>query len=227
VLAVPRPVKPSAPPPRSYDSPVRRAKAQETERRVLAAAEALFAERGYVGTSLAAIAEEAGINARTVYKVFGTKVALLSRLVDVAMVGDQEAIAVADRPWATAAFTAPTGRERVRAFATAIRRVMASAGPTFRIAAQAAAADPEAAALWATGQRLRLDDATAFVDALRAAAEMRPDVRRADAIATVWLVTSPETFAQLGEGLRWSIGRYGRWLERTLEEALLIRPTDA
>jgi AcrR family transcriptional regulator len=220
-----RPVKtPSSPPPRAYDSPLRRAKAQETERRVLAAAESLFGERGYVGTSLAAVAEQAGINARTVYKIFGSKVALLSRLVDVAMVGDQEAVPVADRPWAAAAFDAATGRERVRAYATAIRRVMDSAGSAFRIAAQAAAADPEAAALWTMGQRLRLEDSTAFVAALHDAGLLRSDRRRPDAVATVWLVTSPETFTQLSDGLGWTIDHYGRWVDRTLAAVLLDEP---
>src|SRR6478736_4527305 len=76
---------------RSYDSPVRRARALETERRILDAATVAFAEDGYVRTSMAAIAKRAEVDPRTVYKVFGTKVDLLSRLVDVAMVGDQDA----------------------------------------------------------------------------------------------------------------------------------------
>jgi AcrR family transcriptional regulator len=222
VRLVARPVKPSSPPARrAYESPLRRAKAQETERRVLAAAAALFDERGYVGTSLAAVAERAGINPRTVYKVFDSKVSLLSRLVDVAIVGDQEAVSVADRPWAAAAFDAATGRARVRAYAGAVRRVMASAGAAFRVAAQAAAADPEAAALWAVGQRLRLEDSTAFVESLHDAGLLRSDRRRPDAVATVWLVTSPETFTQLGDGLGWTLERYGRWLEQVLAAALL------
>jgi AcrR family transcriptional regulator len=206
---------------------LRRSRALETERRVLAAAEALFAELGYVGTSLAAVAEEAGINPRTVYKIFGTKVALLSRLVDVAIVGDQEAVPVADRAWAAAAYNAATGRERVRAYAAGARRVMESAGTAFRIAAQAAAADPEAAALWQTGQRLRLEDSTAFVASLHAARMLHPRRRRQDAAATVWLVTSPETFDQLDRGLSWTINRYERWVDQTLAAALLADvPTD-
>lgn len=219
VRHVARPVKPQQP--RTYDSPLRRSRALETERRVLAAAEALFAEHGYVGTSLTAVAEKAGINPRTVYKIFGSKVGLLGRLVDVAIVGDQDGVAVADRPWAAAAFNAATGRERVRGYATAIRRVMESAGTAFRIAAQAGAADPEAAALWATGQRLRLADSRAFVASLHAADMLRRDRRREDAVATVWLVTSPETFDQLSDGLGWMIDRYQRWVELTLATALL------
>jgi AcrR family transcriptional regulator len=206
---------------RRYDSPARRAKAQETEAKILDAAAALFAERGYVATSLAAVAERAGVNARTVYKVFGSKVRLLSRFVDVAIVGDQEAIPVAERSWAEAAFNARTGRERVRAYAAAIRRVMSSAGPAFRVAAQAAATDVDAAALWAAGQRLRLEDSTAFVTALHDAHLLRRGSSRPEAIATVWLITAPETFTQLNDGLDWTLDQYERWINHTLGDALL------
>ena len=216
------PVKaPSTTATRRYDSPARRAKAQETEARILEAAAAVFAERGYVAASLAAVAERAGVNSRTVYKVFGSKVRLLSRLVDVAIVGDQDAIPVAQRSWAATAFNAPTGRQRVRAYAAVICRVMRSAGSAFRVAAQAAAADADAAVLWAAGQRLRLEDSTAFVAALHDAQLLRRDRPRHEAVATVWLITSPETFTQLSDSLGWSHDRYERWMEQALADALL------
>ncbi len=208
---------------RSYDSPVRRSKARETERRIIDAAATLFVDHGYVATSLAAIADRADVDPRTVYKVFGGKVGLLSRLVDVAIVGDQDPVAVADRSWAADAFGADSGAERIRAFAAVVGQVMASAGWAFRIAAQAAAADVEAAALWATGQRHRTDDATKFVNSLRQADLLRPDRSRRDAIATVWLVSSPETYIQLVDGLDWTLGRYERWVERSLVDGLLER----
>ena len=210
---------------RRYDSPVRRAKAQRTERRIIDAAATLFVDGGYVATSLAAVADRAEVDPRTVYKVFGSKVGLLSRLVDVAIVGDQEAVPVADRSWAADAFGAATGSERVEAFAAVVRHVMASAGWAFRIAAQAAAADADAAALWATGQRHRLEDATRFVSSLRHAQLLRRDRPSRDAVATVWLVSSPETFIQLVDGLGWTLGRYEHWVERTLADALLKPPS--
>jgi|SRR3954465_11063697 AcrR family transcriptional regulator len=206
---------------RSYDSPVRRARALETERRILDAADALFTERGYVGTSLAAIAERAEINPRTLYKVFATKVTLLSRLVDVSMVGDHADVAVAERPWAAGAFDGETGAERVRVFAAVIRRVMESAGRAFRIAAQAAAADTDAAALWQTGQRHRYDDAAAFVASLERAGLLRADRTPDQAIATVWLVASPETFIQLTEGHGLTLDEYEQWVESTLRDTVL------
>ena len=214
---VARDVKPRVQDPRRYDSPIRRARALETETRILNAAGELFAERGYVGTSLAAIAERAEINARTLYKVFATKVELLSRLVDVSMVGDQGDVAVAQREWSAGAFDAETGAERVRVFAAVIRRVMESAGAAFRTAAQAAAADEDAAVLWKTGQQHRRHDATEFVAALERSRLLRSDQTREQAIATVWLVTSPETFIQLTDGYGLTLDEFQLWVEKTLQ----------
>lgn len=207
--------------PRRYDSPIRRERALETERRILRAAATAFAETGYVATSLAAIANEAGVNPRTVYKVFGTKVRLLSRLVDVAMVGDQEAVPVAGRSWMLDAFNALTGVERVAAFAAAIRRVMESAGAVFRTAAQAAAADPEASALWRLGQNRRQQDAAAFTAALHDASHLRSDRTPDEATASVWLLTSPETYLQMTDGLAWSVDQYEQWLRQSMFDLLL------
>lgn len=211
----------SARPSRRYDSPVRRERALETERRILAAGETAFAENGYVGTSLDTIANAAGVNPRTVYKVFGTKVRLLSRLVDVSMVGDQSAVPVARRSWALDAFQAPTGVERVAAFAAATRRVMQSAGAVFRTAAQAAVADPDAAALWRLGQDRRQQDAAAFVAALHDASQLRSDRTPDEATASVWLLTSPETYLQMTHGLAWGLAQYEQWLRQSMFDLLL------
>src|SRR5205085_1101031 len=137
---------------------------------------------------------------------------------DVSMVGDHAGVAVAERPWAVGAFDGATGSERVRVFAGVVRRVMESAGGAFRIAAQAAAADDEAAALWRTGQGHRYDDAAAFVTSLEHADLLRSDRTRDQAIATVWLVSSPETFIQLTDGHGLTIDEYERWVEHTLRD---------
>jgi hypothetical protein len=146
---------------------------------------------------------------------------LLSRLVDVSMVGDQDAVPVAGRSWTLDAFTAPTGVERVDAFAAAIRRVMQSAGAVFRTAAQAAVTDPEAAALWRLGQNRRQQDAAAFIAALHEASHLRSDRIPDEATASVWLLTSPETYLQMTDGLAWSPDQYEQWLRQSLFDLLL------
>src|SRR6266568_2113124 len=81
-------VNPSGPPvPRppaaSSARTPRRPKAQATRRRILDAARGLFVARGYVATTIEAIAAEAGVAVPTVYLAFGTKRALLVELLDI------------------------------------------------------------------------------------------------------------------------------------------------
>src|SRR5690349_5276385 len=84
-------------PARSYTSEVRAAQAIETRRRIRAAAEALFLANGYVATSMDAIAKAAGVSRQTVFTAFGSKAALLSEIGDVAVVGDDQPIPLAER----------------------------------------------------------------------------------------------------------------------------------
>ena len=78
-------VNPSAP-----DAPPRRARARATQWRIVKAAFGLFCERGYSGTTMAQIAEAAGVAVQTVYFTFHTKAAVLSRAYDFAVMGEGE-----------------------------------------------------------------------------------------------------------------------------------------
>src|SRR5262249_31909700 len=65
---------------------------------ILTAAIELFSESGWTGTTLAAIAERAGVAVETIYAGFGSKKRLLRIALDVAVAGDTADIPVADRP---------------------------------------------------------------------------------------------------------------------------------
>jgi len=54
----------------------------ETQRRILAAALELFAERGYAATSTAAIAESAGVAEKTIFANFATKARLFEQILN-------------------------------------------------------------------------------------------------------------------------------------------------
>jgi AcrR family transcriptional regulator len=77
---------------RDYRSTVRERHAQDTRRTILDAAAALFAERGYARTSVAAVAEAAGVAVNTVYTSVGGKPALVTALTED---GAQDELAVA------------------------------------------------------------------------------------------------------------------------------------
>ena len=56
----------------------------ETQTQLLEAAAELIAERGYVGTTTSAIAEQAGVNEVTLFRRFGSKAGILRALAAVA-----------------------------------------------------------------------------------------------------------------------------------------------
>ena len=89
-------------------SPLRADHVAETERRIIDAARRLFIRDGYVATSLAAVALEAGVAERTLYVRFRTKALLFQRVVEVAIVGDTARVPARERAWAEASFTART-----------------------------------------------------------------------------------------------------------------------
>ncbi len=64
------------------DSPVERADAARNRRRILAAAEALFAERGVAATSMEAIADAAGVGKGTLFRRFGDRAGLALAVLD-------------------------------------------------------------------------------------------------------------------------------------------------
>ena len=63
-----RPGKPA----RSYQAPQREAAALRTRETVLTAAATLFAERGFAGTTIQAVAGEARVSPKTIEAAFGT-----------------------------------------------------------------------------------------------------------------------------------------------------------
>lgn len=116
-----------------------------TEAQLIEAASVLFLDQGYVATTLAQIAERAGVAARTVYVRFGTKAALFSRVVDQALVGDPEPVDVAHRPRTQDAMTADTLAERIEALADVSVGIAERAGQLFEVAAQSEGLEPELA----------------------------------------------------------------------------------
>jgi AcrR family transcriptional regulator len=88
----------AAPAKRTYNSSRRKQQAAQTRADVLAAAVRCFDESGWGGTTVADIAEAAGVAIETVYSGFGSKKALLLGAADAAVVGDAEPIPLVDRP---------------------------------------------------------------------------------------------------------------------------------
>lgn len=137
-------------------------RAARTEADVMDAAEALFTEHGYVPTTLAQIADRAGVAARTVYVRFETKANLFTRVVDRALVGDTEPVDVEHRPRTQDAMTAATLTERIAALADVSVGIATRAGALFEVAAQAEGLEPEVRQAAQNGRQATTELALAF-----------------------------------------------------------------
>jgi AcrR family transcriptional regulator len=108
---------------RSYTSPLRAEQAQQTRRAILDAAGALFAERGFVATTMDAVAEGAGVATDTVYHVMGSKKHLLEEVLGAALGGDEREIPLLERDETRRLMSEPdaTRRRAMAAFTEAVR----------------------------------------------------------------------------------------------------------
>src|SRR3984893_18296509 len=139
-------------PQRRYDSALRKAQAGQTRERMLDAAQRLFAERGYAGSTMEAIASDAGVAVDTVYAGFGSKRGVLSALLDVRVGGDDQAIELLDRPGPQAVRREPDQRRQLATFANDITAIVERVRPVDDIMRGAAAVDSEIASLRAKVQ---------------------------------------------------------------------------
>src|ERR1700722_7702568 len=71
---------------------------RETRRRLLAAARAEFAERGYAAATVARIAGRAGVSVQSLYNDWGNKRNLLEAVLQRAVTGDDEAALTPGKP---------------------------------------------------------------------------------------------------------------------------------
>lgn len=208
-------------PTRRYRSPRRQQTAAQTRQAILDAARALFLDQGYVATTIEQIAERAGVSKPTVFASVGNKRAILKQLRDLAVVGDEEPVALAQRPWFTQALDEADPRRAIRLHAHNVVQVQQRAADLAEVLRSGAGADPELRELWQTAEAQRRLDAGTIIDALLRKGPLKAGLGRDEAVDIVWVLTSPDNFQRLVRARRWSIQRYQQWLAQTLLDQLL------
>ena len=196
-------------------------KAKATRRRMREAALALFREQGYAATPMQAIADRAGVAVQTLYFTFGTKRALLSEILDVAIAGDEEPVATLDRPHIQALLDDPDPVAQLRGQAAVTRRVYERLAPALEVARGAATADPDLAELWERSIQQRAIVMERFIAALAAKTALRDGIDHATALDIALVLQSPETYMFLTGQRGWDPEKYEQWLASALTTELL------
>src|SRR6266545_8130104 len=162
-------VKPKdAKPRRRYDSRRRQAQAAQTRHEILGAAHRLFLERGYAGTTLASVAEGAGVVVETIYRGFGGKAGLFRAVVEAAVAGGAERAQVAPerRPAIQAVIAETDPRRQIARYVATQPGIHARVAPLMRVLAGAAATDPDLARVLLDMEDLRLAGMHGFAQLL-------------------------------------------------------------
>ena len=204
---------------RPYSSTVRREQAARTRQRIVEAAGELFEATGYGRTTIKAIAERAGVAPDTVYSAFGSKIRVLTALIDARLAPDPEVANVFDRPEAIAVRDETDQRRQLHLFAQDMARVVPRVRPVYEILRTAAAVEPEAAAVRREMDGYRLENMRRIAGWLAERGPLRMDVD--DAAELIWVQASPDVATMLLLGREWDTEQYAEWLEQTLARLLL------
>lgn len=212
-------------------TPSRTEQALVTRRRMVHAAYRVFCAEGYLGTTMKAVADEAGVAVQTLYYTFHTKATLLDEAIGAAVVGfDQWREPPAEPevsdllPWQQwwAMFEAASRiREALDVFVNHGAQVLERVGPLVA-AMHGAAGDPDAASVVRVAEARR---AGAYQEAVRVLARKPGGLRRgvSEAAATDVLVVlfSAELYQALSAGRGWTRTRCTSFFRQLLASQLL------
>ena len=202
---------------RAYDNSSRAEAALATRRRIIDAAGAILLREGYHAMSVSQLASSAGVSAQTVYNAIGGKADVVKAVYDVMLVGDDDPVAMQDRPEFQAMSQAPDREAFVRAYAALCATIYERVGPLLGvILAQGAGGDAGLQEFVATIDRERRAGNTNALVALDRAHGLPPRLDRERFIDIVWAITAPEIYDRFVRRSGWSHRMYAAWLGEAL-----------
>lgn len=181
----------------------------------MVAAARRFTTAGWAATGMRDVAADAGVATETVYAHFSSKAKLFRHAMDVAVVGDEAPVALADRP-EFAALSQGGRADRILAAATLLTAVNQRTSGIAKVLREAAPTNAMIAQMLADARaRIRLDIAAGA----EAVMGRPPTDQERDGL---WAVLSVEVYLLLVEESGWSIEAYRAWVADLLERQIPI-----
>ncbi len=207
---------------RGYDATRRRERAEvergATRSRVIAAATKLFVANGYTGTTMAAIAREAGVALQSVYSAGRSKADLLHAAVERAVGGDEEEVMVHERPAFTRIAEVADPVEQIRRFVAVVIDIHQRSAGIQRAQIEAGAVDPLVHEWLTDAHHRRLATMVIGMEMLPAD-RLRHSVE--ECVDVMWALASPEVFDLLLRVRGWDWPKIHQWLEQAAIDLLL------
>lgn len=204
---------------RRYDSSGRVAQALRNRTAILDAAQRQFLERGYAGTTVSAIAREAGVSVETVYKAVGGKAELVRAIYERGLIGRQQASVYERSDAMREQETNPANI--LRYWAGLIAELAPDVSPIRLLMRSAAAGDPQLADVLEESDKERLQRMRHNARFLAKRGYLRAGVSAAEAADVLWTCTSAEFYELFVQRRGWSLRRFERFVGDLLVAALL------
>lgn len=174
---------------------------------MMAAAYALFSERGYAATTMASVAKEAGVAVQTLYFTFHTKAELLQAAFEFAVLGPDETPPHLSA-WQQEVESAPDVQTAVRALVDGTVPILERAARLVWVVA----GDEAARATYEHNEQLRRDGYTRLIELLTAKQPLRKDLSPERALDVLLALTGPHQFHLFVEEYGWDVQEYRDWI---------------
>jgi AcrR family transcriptional regulator len=207
---------------RSYDSRLRRERAEATRLAIAAAAGRLFAERGYAATSIEEIAAAAAVGRATVFNSVGGKPELLKAAYRLAVRGPANAnTPLGQQPRSRRISAEADAHKLLAGYAAVMAEVGRRLAPLYEAVRAAGHADPEARELWHIITKERRTAATGIVRRLAQRDALLDGLDQRSASDILWVLNDPGLYQLLVTQRRWTERRFRTWLTNTMQTQLL------
>jgi AcrR family transcriptional regulator len=198
-------------------------KAQQTYQRIVEAATRLFLERGYVSTTIEAIADAADVAVETVYARFRNKANLMVAVKDTA-VTEGGGTPLQQRPELATLAAEPDQRRQLQIAAALSRGMLQRVSPVYALLRDAAAADDALRGPLAADINRRRDFQRSLVNLIRARGPLRDSLTADQAAETYSALANPDLYLLLTTHHGWTADHYQAWLATSLQRLLLPDP---
>lgn len=206
-------------PVRTYRTSIKRGQARSV---ILDAARRLFAEQGYLATSIEDIAKQATVARPTVFTAVGNKPALLKEVISIAISGSDDAmIKIVDRPWFRKVIDEPDPRRMLQLQASNIRMTGERVSDLYHAAEAAAGSDTAVDELFRQLENERLAAVRLIAHALASKTTLRNGYDEDAVTDVLYAVISPLVYRSLVRTRQWPPARFESWAADLLIRQLL------